>query len=204
MNIALFYDTETTGLPLFKDPSEHPDQPHIVQLGAALVDLDSRKVLSAIDVMVKPNGWSIPKEVSDIHGITTEMAGDLGVSESAAVEMFMAMWSRRLRVAHNESFDARILRIALFRHASESVADEWKASPAECTAKMTTPILDIPATQAMKASGRNWAKTPKLVEAYRHFFGKEMEDAHNAMADVRGCIAVYFAAKDHLRQQKSA
>lgn len=28
MKLALFYDTETTGLPLFSEPSEHPGQPH--------------------------------------------------------------------------------------------------------------------------------------------------------------------------------
>ena len=39
MNLALFYDTETTGLPDFKAPSEAQHQPHIVQLAALLVDL---------------------------------------------------------------------------------------------------------------------------------------------------------------------
>ena len=62
MNPALFFDTETTGLPLFKEPSEHPDQPHLVQLAASLVDLDTRAVLSSIDVIVKPDGWTIPDE----------------------------------------------------------------------------------------------------------------------------------------------
>lgn len=38
MNPALFFDTETTGLPLFEQPSEDPRQPHIVQLAACLVD----------------------------------------------------------------------------------------------------------------------------------------------------------------------
>ena len=47
MNTAIFFDTETTGLPLFKEHSEHPSQPHIVQLAACLVDLDTRKTIAA-------------------------------------------------------------------------------------------------------------------------------------------------------------
>lgn len=35
---AIVYDTETTGLPLFSQPSEDPRQPHIVQLAAIVVD----------------------------------------------------------------------------------------------------------------------------------------------------------------------
>lgn len=31
-------DCETTGLPLFKEPSEDPRQPHIVELAAMLID----------------------------------------------------------------------------------------------------------------------------------------------------------------------
>mgnify|MGYP000116575521 FL=1 len=50
MNRVVFFDTETSGLPLFKLPSEHPDQPHIVQLGACLVDIDTRKVLSTAEL----------------------------------------------------------------------------------------------------------------------------------------------------------
>lgn len=46
MKTALFYDTETTGLPL----SEHPDQPHIVQLAAILVDLDTRREIASMAV----------------------------------------------------------------------------------------------------------------------------------------------------------
>ena len=36
-------------------------------------------------------------------------------------------------------------------------------------------------------------KWPKLTEAFRHFIGKDMEGAHDALADVRGCAAVFFA-----------
>lgn len=48
MNTALFYDCETQGIPLFKEPSEHPEQPHIVQVAACLVDVDTRKTLAQL------------------------------------------------------------------------------------------------------------------------------------------------------------
>ena len=154
MNLALFYDTETTGLPDFKAPSEADHQPHIVQLAALLVDLDTRQTIQSMDVIVRPDGWTIPDEVAAVHGITTEYAADVGIPERLAVEMFMDLWNNRNRVAHNEQFDARILRIALMRHqgnifhspSGKSVPDIWKEGRAECTARMATPICALPPT----------------------------------------------------------
>lgn len=197
MNIALFYDTETTGLPLFSEPSEDPRQPHIVQLAAALVDVDTRKTIASIDTIIRPDGWSIPDEVSAIHGITTEHAMDVGVSESMAVGMLLELWREgdRTRIGHNEQFDARILRIALMRHEHEPLADRWKAGAAECTARMATPICALPPTAKMRAANRNHFKTPNLGEAYAALCGGNLTGAHRAMADVQGCMAVYFAIK---------
>ena len=204
MKYAVFFDTETTGLVRFKDPSIHPDQPHIVQLGACLVDIDTRKVLSTLDVMVRPDGWLIPDEVAAIHGITTEMAADLGVPESLAVEMLLDLVGSRTRIAHNESFDARIVRIACMRHFEGSQADEWKGGPAECTQKLATPILRLPPTDRMKAVGFTKFKTANLREAVLHFTGKPLENAHSALADVHGCMSVWFAIKDLQAQQRAA
>lgn len=194
MNIALFYDTETTGLPLFNEPSEDPRQPHIVQLGACLVDLDTRTTLSALDVICQPDGWEIPSAVAQIHGITTEKALAVGVPEKLAVTMLLSMAKRAsVRIGHNEQFDARILRIAALRFHGEQVADEWKAGTAKCTATLATPILQLPPTERMRAAGRTHFKTPNLGEAYRHFTGRELQNAHSAMADVHGCMEVFFA-----------
>lgn len=203
MNLALFYDTETTGLPDFKAPSEAAHQPHIVQLAALLVDLDTRQTIQSMDVIVRPHGWTIPDEVASVHGITTEHAADVGIPERLAVEMFMDLWNNRNRVAHNEQFDARILRIALMRHqgnifhspSGKSVPDIWKEGRAECTARMATPICALPPTDKMKAVGRFHHKTPNLGEAYRHFTGNDLQNAHSAMADVLACRDVYFAIK---------
>lgn len=206
MKLALFYDTETTGLPLFNEPSEDPRQPHLVQLGAALVNMETRAVVASMDVIVRPAVWEIPKDISDIHGITTEAALDLGVSESMAIGMFLEMWAEgaRTRIAHNETFDARILRIALLRHEDEPLADAWKAAPAECTARLSTPICKIPPTERMKAAKRFHHKTPNLSEAYEFFTGQQLQNAHSAMADVRGCMAVYWVIQDGVTQAVAA
>ena len=204
MNLALFYDTETTGLPDFKAPSEAAHQPHIVQLAALLVDLGTRQTIQSMDVIVRPHGWTIPDEVAAVHGITTEHAADVGIPERLAVEMFMDLWNNRNRVAHNEQFDARILRIALMRHqgnifhspSGKSVPDIWKEGRAECTARMATPICALPPTDKMKAVGRFHHKTPNLGEAYRHFTGNDLQNAHSAMADVLACRDVYFSIKE--------
>ncbi len=196
MKPLFFYDTETTGLPDFKAPSEAPQQPHIVQLAAILVNPETRKTISSMDVIIRPNGWTIPDDIAKIHGITTEHAMDVGIPESLAVGMFMELWSHRLRIAHNEQFDARILRIALMRHESEASADDWKGGPSDCTARLATPICKIPPTEKMIAAGFNKFKTANLSEAYRHFMGSDFENAHSALADVNACAAVYFSIQD--------
>lgn len=207
MNLALFYDTETTGLPDFKAPSESPNQPHIVQLAACLVDMGNRQTISSMDVVIRPNGWTIPAEVSEVHGITNEYAGAVGIEEKTALDMFMELWAGpgRLRVAHNESFDARIIRIALKRFYDQPgevipKSDEWKSGNAECTAKLATPLCQIPPTEKMVRAGFNKFKTANLSEAYLHFTGKELENAHSAMADVQGCMTVYHAIKQGAAQ----
>lgn len=205
--LALFYDFETSGLPLFSEPSEDPRQPHIVQVGAQLVNMDTRIVVQSMDVIVRPEGWTIPDDVAQVHGITTEMAQDLGVPEGLAVEMLLELWkpeAPRLRIGHNQQFDARIMRIGLMRHLDEAVADKWKEGKAECTQILATPILKLPATPKMKAAGRNSHKSANLREAYEYFTGRPLSGAHNAMVDVDGCKTVYFAIQDGLGQAKAA
>ncbi|CAM4091584.1 Exonuclease domain-containing protein [Bordetella tumbae] len=198
MNTALFYDTETSGLPIFSAPSEDPGQPHIVQLAAALVDLDTRETLASLDVIVRPDGWEIPDAVAAVHGITTERAAALGVPESLALSLFLEMWSAcSRRIAHNEQFDARIIRIAQHRAGElEGELEAWKGGAAECTARLATPIVKCPPTAKMVAAGRNHYKTANLSEAVLHFTGKPLENAHSAMTDVKGCMDVYFAIQD--------
>lgn len=198
MNLLMVYDTETSGLPIWNRPSSDPGQPHLVQAAAILVDEDTRKTISSFDLTAKPVGWEIPDDVAAIHGITTEQADLVGVPER---DIVTAIWNffqvADLRVGHNESFDARIMRIGLKRFtADDSLADLWKSGEAECTCNMATPIVKAPPTEKMLAAGRRGPKRANLGEAYEFFTGKTLEEAHTALADTLACMAVYWAIKD--------
>lgn len=193
---GLFFDTETTGLPLWKEPSEHVDQPHLVQLAAKLVNLETREVLRSMDVLIKPDGWVIPDDVITVHGITNERAAADGIPEAEALGQFLAMIEELGEagevIAHNVSFDKRLIRIAIKRYLDPQgedvptpLSDTFKARPDFCTMWKSKPHTKLPGN-----------KHPKLTEAYQHFTGKTMEGAHTAGGDVDGCIAVYFAIKD--------
>lgn len=200
-NLALFYDTETQGLPLFKSPSDDPRQPHIVQLGAILVDLDTREELRTLDVICRPTDWTIPDDVAAIHGITTARALAEGIPEAEALQQLLDMWGAgeatpTPRVAHNEQFDARIVRIGLKRFFGDEASDSWKAGNAQCTAILATPIVKCPPTMKMKMAGRHHWKTANLTEAHQHFFGEGFDGAHSALADCRACLRVYLAILD--------
>lgn len=201
MNI-IAYDSETTGLPDWKQPSEAPQQPHLVEICGLLYDEATRELVDSYHAIIRPNGWTIPDDVAEIHGITTERALAEGVPEAEALAAFLALHERAsLRVAHNESFDARIMRIALKRYPADlaqeerdQAADLFKAAPAFCTCNKSKPILQLPATEAMRRSGRgSWFKPPTLQEAHQHFLGEAFEGAHGARADAEACARVYFA-----------
>lgn len=185
--MILFFDTETSGLPDFNKRARDPEQPHIVQLAAIMTD-DAGKVMESHNVIIKPDGWKIPKEVADIHGITEEIAA-IGIPEKrAALLLFDMVKKSSLMVAHNVQFDKFLARIALRRHDIFTDAEDawWKLLPTFCTMRQTTELCNLPGGRG------NQPKWPKLTEAYRHIFGQEIDGAHDALADVTACMEIYF------------
>lgn len=202
--IALVFDCETSGLPNWHKPSEDPSQPHIVQLAAELFDDETGRVLHSMNNIIRPNGWMIPDEVAAVHGITQKLAEQHGLQMASVLFNFIQLWLRAdLRVAHNEPFDMRMVRIEIKRAdggLDGDLADRWTAAPAFCTQAMSSPILNLPPTPKMLAAGRNHAKSPNLGEAYEFFTGKKLDGAHDAAVDVAACKAVYLAIKDRTRR----
>lgn len=186
------FDTETTGLPDWGAPSESAHQPHLVQLAMILMEDDFTE-RAAVSLIIKPDGWTIPDDVAKIHGITTEIAEAVGVPEKLAVSLYMNMsfGTKAMEVAHNHSFDARIMRIAMLRAGQTKDSLNARKVQSFCTLKAATPVLNLPPTDKMIAAGFNKPKAPKLSECIKHFFNEDLEGAHDAMVDVRACVRVF-------------
>ena len=185
----LFFDTETTGLPDFRLPPSWEGQPRICQLGAILTDKEG-KVKAELNMLVRPDGWTIPQQASDVHGITQEDASKYGLSIRGVLGIFNRLIAKaELVVAHNIKFD----RLMVLR---EAIACEFSerdfAFEGSCTMEQSADVVKIPPTARMQACGMKGYKNPNLQEAYHHFFGQNFIGAHDAMADVRACRDVFF------------
>lgn len=190
----LFFDTETTGFYNFKAAPTDPSQPKIVQLAALLVD-DDALIRSSINVLINP-GVKIPPEASNVHGITNEVAAEFGMPVEVGLLLLAEMAKRAHQlVAHNINFDAHVVRSEFARSPSENLAkreDALGRLPVFCTMIAATPYCRLPKAKQRHETDYKW---PSLVEAHQFFFGEPFDGAHDALADARACMRVFFELK---------
>jgi DNA polymerase-3 subunit epsilon len=187
MNTLLFIDTETTGKIDRYLPPTHDRQPHMVQLAAMLTD-EAGKRMAQFVTLIRPTTWEIPAEASRVHGITTDDCMRCGVPLDVAIITLNSMIDAASKIiAHNMDFDSVIIR-GTARHVSFPVVLEERMTDTYCTMKAATDVVRIPSPY--RAGQFKW---PSLAEAYKHFTGKELSGAHDAMVDVEACAAVYLA-----------
>jgi DNA polymerase-3 subunit epsilon len=188
--MILGYDTETTGLPAWHDPSDAPHQPHVIQLAMILQDMDGNEVDRFCSIIKPGRGAVMAPEAFAAHGISLERAMDEGVDPTLATDLFTE-WAEKakLMVGHNESFDRRIMRIAAARYKGF----KWEPScPNFCTLYRSKFIINLPATEKMVAAGIPGPKSPNLGECMRHFFDEDLDGAHDALVDVTASLRVFW------------
>jgi DNA polymerase-3 subunit epsilon len=180
--MRLYHDTETNGKATFAQPENFDIQPHMVQLGAILAD-ETGKEMAAIDLLIKPDGWIITPELTEIHGITTEMCEKYGVPLKVACAVFNSM----LRcadetVAHNDKFDSIIIAASYSRAGHDY--NQHRKQPV-CTMELMTPVMQLPAKWGSKY------KWPTLQEAYERATGTPLVGGHQAIIDTRACKVIH-------------
>lgn len=185
----LFFDTETTGLPACYDApcSDTKNWPRLVQLSWIVTDIDGN-VIRTSDNIIKPVGFTIPFEASNLHGITTNKALSEGKDLRSVIEQFMGeLKNVSYVVGHNVEFDTNIVGAELYRLGIYSPDLRFKRSI--CTMKSTIDYCQIPPYRYGSY------KFPKLQELHKKMFGYEFDDAHNSMCDIEATKKCFFELK---------
>ena len=182
----LFFDTETTGLPKnWKAPvTDLHNWPRLVQLAYLLYDNQGNQI-SGGDLIIQPNGFTIPSEASAIHGITTEKANREGTAVEAILHDFQILIDQADQlVAHNMSFDEKIMGAEFLRNRMpDSIASKKKI----CTMQRSTNFCAI--------DGPYGYKWPKLSELHYQLFNTGFEEAHNAAVDINATAKCFWELK---------
>lgn len=181
--MILFFDTETTGLPKnWKAPITDLDNwPRLVQLAYLIYDFRGNLIYSCNEI-VKPNGFTIPKEASNVHGITTEKAIQRGSDINDVFELFNIHLKRsKVIVAHNMAYDEKIIGSELIRLGIENLIDDKEKI---CTMESTVDLCKI--------EGPYGFKWPKLEELHRFLFKCDFEGAHDALADIQATAKCFW------------
>jgi DNA polymerase-3 subunit alpha len=182
----LIFDTETTGLPKRWDAplSDSENWPRCIQIAWQIHDA-SGELIAHQDYLIQPTGFTIPFDSEQVHGISTVLAEEQGVSLSEVLEDFQAAINGvAYVVGHNISFDRNIMGAEFLRQGLEDPL-EGKTVIDTCTEET--------ATLCKLAGGRGGKfKLPTLGELYVHLFQVQFEEAHNATADVEATARAFF------------
>ena len=171
----LFFDTETTGLPKnWKAPvTDLNNWPRMIQIAWIFCDNEGNRIESD-DFIIKPENFTIPVEASRVHGISTEKA----INEGVELETVLFKFSKLVEqadfiVAHNISFDEKIVGAELLRKGIES---DFGRKRKLCTMHASTDYCRL-----LGPYGYKW---PKLSELHIKLFGVDFDEAHDASVDI--------------------
>ena len=179
-------DTETSGLFNFALPADAEGQPRLAHLAMIFVDAYLQEE-TVVDLLVKPEGWTMPPEVAAINHLPNELLLEKGLPVAHVLQAYTDAVDRgRIIVCHNAQYDTKIMRGELRRAGMD---DRFERTPNICTMRALTDICQIP-----KANGKGF-KFPKLSEAMAHF-KIEQHGAHSAGGDARSALELFRKLKE--------
>lgn len=161
----VFFDLETTGLTIGKD--------RIVEL--CYIRLETNGCERAETLRFNPQ-MPIPKEASDIHGITNEDVKDCPTFAEKAAELAKTFEDCDLAGYNSNRFDVPML-----------------------VEEFATCGIDIHINEKRLVDVQNIfhkMEQRTLVAAYKFYCGKNLENAHSALADTRATLEVLEAQLD--------
>lgn len=188
--------------------------PSIIQLGYVFYDTNNPSNTKLFDKYIDlPPNIKITKETTKIHHITNNKIQQLNPKHKLkigdAIKEFMEDVSNAdVIIGHNVDFDRQMIIAEILRLSDndDKLKQQWKQKMMDnnlfvCTMKLTKTQCNIKIKTKTKkinsAAGETKVfdkiKSPKLIEAYKHFFGYMPVNKflHNALIDSIICLRVY-------------
>ncbi|WP_418500328.1 DNA polymerase III subunit alpha [Flagellimonas sp.] len=182
----LIFDTETTGLPKRWDApiTDTDNWPRCVQIAWQLHD-EMGRLVEHQDFLVKPEGFNIPYESEQIHGISTALAEEKGTPFHEVLQAFnKALEQTKFVVGQNVGFDINVMGCEFHRGSVETALGQLPVLDT-CT-EYTAELCKIPGGRGGKF------KLPTLTELHEFLFGEPFAEAHNATADVEATTRCFL------------
>ena len=182
----LIFDTETTGLPKRYDApiTDTDNWPRCVQIAWQLHDTMGNLVEHQ-DYLIRPEGFDIPYESEQVHGISTALAEQEGIPLNEALERFNeALAKAKFVVGQNVEFDLNVMGCEFYRENVENPLQELPILDT-CT-EHTAELCKIPGGRGGKF------KLPTLTELHQFLFDEAFNEAHNATADVEATTRCFL------------
>jgi DNA polymerase-3 subunit alpha len=182
----LIFDTETTGLPKRWDAplTDFDNWPRCIQIAWQLHD-EMGNLIEHQDYLVRPEGFDIPYDAERVHGISTDLAREEGISLEEMLEKFNeALGKTKFIVGQNLGFDVNIMGAELHRAGMDSQLLELPVLDT-CT-ETTAEMCRIPGGRGGKF------KLPTLTELHEYLFDEPFGEAHNATADVEATTRCFL------------
>lgn len=182
---VLLLDTETTGLPR-RGQDGRLVQPRIVAISWLLGAPDSPPQRER-SYIVRPDGFTIPREATAIHGISTEYALSTGSSIQFILQHLRDDCDAlrpKMVVAHNASFDIPVVDAESRRL---DIPNPLARLRSICTMRTTVALCRIP---RRRGRGLKW---PSLQQLHVRLFARPFDGSHDSASDVRALFACFSA-----------
>lgn len=168
LHTAILFDTETTAL-IENSARQLRDQPHVIELFALTLDMDSGEELGTFHSFFA-HSKDLPKDTVRITGITNEMIKDAPPFADKAKEIKTLIEKHECCVAHNLDYDMSVLNYEFQRLPQTQVLPIIWPPRKICT---------VESTEHLKGYRLS------LTALHELLFGEAFESAHRAEGDVR-------------------
>ena len=182
-HMYLFFKTETTGLPIkWEAPiTELSNWPRMIRIAWILCDKNGKRI-EFDNYIIKPENFTISKDVSKIYGITNEQAINEGEILESVLNRFNEIIKRSdYIISHNIKFEERILESEMLRMGVKS---NFNKKQKLCTMQASTDYYRL--------SGSEGCKPLTLSQLHIKLFGKDYEDTLDTLAYIKVILKCFW------------